>query len=128
VASTTIQGRLIIELMRGCLTEISGNLKSLRRQAEAADPDACPVAKNAILFSLDMNVAAIHMLGGKLAEHPQAVELSEAERLIIGMASTFMSEPVARLIDDALEGYAVEDERVRREFSGAAPAQSKPLH
>jgi hypothetical protein len=128
VASITVEGRLIIELMRGCLTEISSSLKSLRREADAADPDACPVAKNAILFSLDMNLAAIHMLGAKLAEHPVAVELTEAERLIIGMASTFMSEPVARLIDDALEGYPVEDARVQREFSGGDPPQGKPLH
>jgi hypothetical protein len=130
VASTRIEGRLIIELMRGCLTEISASLKSLRREAEAGDPQVFPVAKNAVLFSLDMNIAAIHMLGSKLADETAAVELTDAERLLIGMSATFMSEPVARLIDDALEGLAVSDERVRRELSASESAERSkpPLH
>ncbi|WP_156782585.1 hypothetical protein [Acidihalobacter yilgarnensis] len=116
-----IQGRMIINVMRGCLSEVSATLKALRGQvAETKEGDAL---RNGLFFSLDLNLAAIHLLGIKLmeAEPVGEVDLSGAERVVLGMAGSFMAEPVAQLIDDALEGFAVPDERVSRELaSGAA--------
>jgi len=109
-----IQGEKIIDLMRGCLTEISQTLKDLRRQADEADAQAFPIVKNAVMYSMDMNLAAIHMLGVKLMEAQPTgeVELSPTERVLIGMASTFMRDDIAQLVEDALEGYRVSDEKV----------------
>ncbi|OBS08041.1 hypothetical protein [Acidihalobacter prosperus] len=116
-----IRGRMIINVMRGCLSEVSATLKSLR--AQLAERDEGDALRNGLLFSLDMNLAAIHLLGIRLMEAESAgeVTLSGAERVVLGMAGSFMAEPVARLIDDALEGFAVPDERVGRELGRAAP-------
>lgn len=114
-----VRGKRIINVMRGCLSEISATLKELRARLTATgDMDA---SRNGMLFSLDMNLASMHMLGLKLMEAEQAgeLELSGAERVILGMAGSFMEEPVSRLIDDALEGFAVPDERVVRELEGS---------
>ena len=123
-----IEGRRIIDLMRGCLTEMSASLKDLRRETEGLEPESLPVARNALLFSLDMNLAAIHMLGVKLMDGVGAgsVELSDSERIIVGMSASFMSEPVARLLQDALDGFPVPDERVTRELG--ADGGETPLH
>lgn len=109
-----IQGERIIDLMRGCLTEISNTIKDLRRQADESDPQAFPIVKNAVMFSMDMNLAAIHMLGLKLMEAQPTgeVELSPTERVLIGMAATFMRDDIAQLVEDALEGYPVSDAKV----------------
>ncbi|APZ44056.1 hypothetical protein [Acidihalobacter ferrooxydans] len=113
-----IEGRLIIDLMRGCLSEVSGVLKNMRGELSEQDPERM-VLRNGLLFSLDMNLAAIHMLGMKLmeAEATAAVELENAEKVIIGLCGSFMDAPLARLIDDALEGFAVTDERVQGELA-----------
>ncbi|HDP89967.1 MAG TPA: hypothetical protein ENN42_08450 [Thioalkalivibrio sp.] len=109
-----IQGEKIIDLMRGCLTEISNTLRELRQQADEVDAQSFPIVKNGVMFSLDMNLATIHMLGMKLmdAQPGGEVELSQPERILIGMASTFMRDDIAQLIEDALEGYSVSDARV----------------
>lgn len=116
--SQRIEGRLIIELMRGCLSEVSGVLKSMRTELATEDPERLSM-RNGLLFSLDMNLAAIHMLGLKLmeAEGTAAVELEAAERVIVGLCGSFMDAALARLIDDALEGFPVPDERVQRELA-----------
>lgn len=123
-----IEGQQIIDLMRGCLTEMSASLKALRRETEGVDADALPVARNALLFSLDMNLAAMHMLGLRLMEGvgQGRVEISDSERVIIGMSASFMREPIGRLVQDALDGFAVPDERVLRERGGGAG--EAPLH
>lgn len=116
--SQRIVGRLIIDLMRGCLSEVSGVLKDMRSGLAAEDPERLP-QRNGLLFSLDMNLAAIHMLGLKLmeAEAAASVELDAAERVIVGLCGSFMDAGLARLIDDALEGFPVPDERVQRELA-----------
>ncbi|MEJ2632005.1 MAG: hypothetical protein P8011_00915 [Acidihalobacter sp.] len=116
--SQRIEGRLIIDLMRGCLSEVSGVLKNMR--AELAEEESGQLMqRNGLLFSLDMNLAAIHMLGLKLMEADTAarVVLEPAEKVIVGLCGSFMDAPLARLIDDALEGFPVSDERVRRELA-----------
>lgn len=125
-----IEGRLIIDLMRGCLTEMSNSLRDLRREAEREAPESFPVSRNALLFSLDMNLAAMHMAGLKLAEGVEAgeVSLADAERVIIGMSATFMREAIARLVDEALEGQAMPDERVRRALGPDAPQGGPAVH
>jgi hypothetical protein len=116
--SQRIEGRLIIELMRGCLSEVSGVLKNMRAELAEEDPERMSM-RNGLLFSLDMNLAAIHMLGLKLmeAEGAAAVELEASERVIVGLCGSFMDAALARLIDDALEGFPVPDERVQRELA-----------
>jgi hypothetical protein len=116
--SQRIEGRLIIDLMRECLSEVSGVLKNMR--AELAEEESGQLMqRNGLLFSLDMNLAAIHMLGLKLMEADAAarVVLEPAEKVIVGLCGSFMDAPLARLIDDALEGFPVSDERVRRELA-----------
>lgn len=112
--SQRIEGRLIIELMRGCLSEVSDVLKSMRADLAGQALERMP-ARNVLLLSLDMNLAAVHMLGLKLmeAEGAAAVGLEASERVIVGLCGSFMDAPLAQLIDDALEGVSVSDERVR---------------
>jgi len=109
-----IQGEKIIDLMRGCLTEISNTLRELRNQADEAEADRFPIVKNGVMFSLDMNLATIHMLGMKLmdAQPSGEVELSQPERILIGMSATFMRDDIAQLIEDALEGYSISEARI----------------
>lgn len=125
-----IKGEKIIDLMRGCLTEISATLKELRRQAEAAEAERFPLVKNGVLFSMDMNLAAIHMLGLKLMEAQPTgeVDLAAPERIIIGMASTFMREEIAQLIDDALEGFSVTDDKVADVLAKVEGPGDAPVH
>ncbi len=110
-----IEGQLIMELMRSCLTELSNTLENLRQESGEAAPEAFPVMRNGLLFSLDMSLAVIHMVGVKLsqAEQTGGVELEDSERVVVGMAATLMPESVAALVDDALEGLPVSDDRVR---------------
>ena len=125
-----IQGEKIIDLMRGCLTEISNTIKDLRKRADEAEPEAFPVVKNGVLFSLDMNLAAIHMLGMKLMEAQPTgeVELSPTERILIGMSATFMRDDIAQLVDDALEGYAVSDAKVEEAIAKSQGPGDAPVH
>lgn len=113
-----IEGQAIIELMRGCLSEVSGVLKNLRATLSEEDPERLKM-RNGLLFSLDMNLAAIHMLGLKLmgSEGSAEVALEASERVIVGLCGSFMEASVSRLIDDALEGFPVPDERVRQELA-----------
>lgn len=107
-----IKGRMIINVMRGCLSEVSSTIRGLRGQVTEADQ--YDLLRNSLLFSLDMNLAVIHLLGIKLmeAEPVERVELTGSERVVLGMAGSFMSEPVAQLIDDTLEGLSISDEQV----------------
>jgi VIT1/CCC1 family predicted Fe2+/Mn2+ transporter len=132
IAEVVIEGASIIGLMRGALTEISSSLQSLRHQLDAADVESLPVAQNALLFSLDMNLAAIHMLGLRLmdGERSGRVDIGDSERVLIGMSGSLMADPIARLIDEALDGQVVTDDRVAGELGSEGPGLdgAKPLH
>jgi len=120
-----IMGHMIINVMRGCLSEVSTTLKDIRGQVTKTDQ--YEPLHNGLLFSLDMNLAAIHLLGIKLmeAESLGRAELTGSERVVLGMAGSFMSEPVAQLIEDALEGLSVSDERVNQIVNTNRHQQSK---
>jgi len=113
-----IEGQLIIEQMRACLTQMSEALKGLREEVAATEAERFPVNRNSLMVPLDMSLVAIHMLGSKLheAQPGGVVELEDSERIIVGMSATFMEERVASLVEDALQGEPVPDERVQREL------------
>ncbi|WP_455380465.1 hypothetical protein [Acidihalobacter prosperus] len=119
-----IEGRMIINVMRGCLSEVSTTLRGMR--GRCTETDQYEPLRNGLLFSLDMNLAVIHLLGIKLmeAESLGRAELTGSERVVLGMAGSFMSEPVAQLIEDALEGLNVSDERVNQIVSANRHQQS----
>jgi hypothetical protein len=93
---------------------MSNSLKAMRQDTESKPDAAYAVPRNGVLFSLDMNIAVIHMLGLRLhrAQEEGEVELNDGERVVIGMSATFMGDEVAALIDDALEGHAVDEARL----------------
>lgn len=110
-----INGAAKLELMRRCLTEMSAQLKQLRMDADAHEAITFPVMKSGLMFSLDMNLASIHMLGLKLHEAQQQsapVALAPSEKIMVGMCASFMSEAIAGIMDEILEGVDVPEEKV----------------
>lgn len=125
-----VRGSALLELMRGCLTEVSGFLKQLREDSAKVDAEDFPVVRNGLLFSLDLSVASIHMLGMKLyqAQASGEVQLEESEKVILGMASHFLAEDLAKFIDDALQGYAVDDAAVAEALQKQGMSAGTALH